>query len=49
MMSREVRRYHQLTVTWLTVYVRRTVNVAKLTPDRCARTHGTPWCVGIVG
>ena len=49
MRSREVRRYHQLTVTWLTVYVRRTVNVAKSTPDRCARTHGTPWCVGIVG
>ena len=47
MMSREVRRYHRLTVTWLTVYVRRTVNVATSTPDRC--THGTPWCVGIVG
>ena len=43
MMSREVRRYHRLTVTWLTVYVRRTVNVAKSTPDRCARTYVAPW------
>ena len=47
-MSREGRRYHLLTVTWLTVYVRHTVNVAKSTPDRCARTHGKPWCVDIV-
>ena len=47
MRSREVRRYHWLTVTWLTVYVRRAVNVVTSTPDRC--THGTPWCVGIVG
>ena len=38
-----VRRYRGLTVTRLTVYVRRTVNVAKSTPDRCARTHGAPW------
>ena len=43
MMSREVSRYHRLTVTQLTVYVRHTVKVAKSTPDRCARTHGTPW------
>ena len=49
MSGEEVRRYRRFTVTRLTVYVRRTMKVAKPTPDRCARTHGAPWCVGIVG
>ena len=49
MMSGEVRRYRCMAVTRLTVYVRRTVKVAMSTPDRCAPTLGTPWCVGIVG
>ena len=43
MSGEEVRRYRRLTVTRLTVYVRRTVKVAKSTPDRCARTYVAPW------
>ena len=43
MSGEEVRRYRRLTVTRLTVYVRRTVKVAKSTPDLCALTHGALW------
>ena len=49
MMSCEVRRYRRLTVTRLTVYVRRTVKVAKSTPHQCARTHGAPWVSSVDG